>query len=95
MASRFWHLFQPDEGHEGAVRASLDAAHEVLNFAAHPHFERFMEWLQKEWDKPKAISDHNKLVEQVTRENTLKEVYQHLQTEIVSAQRLLESNKEQ
>ena len=89
------HLFRPDEGQDKAIRASLAEAHDILNFAQEPHFEKFMAWLRKEWERPKVIADHVKLIEQVARENAFKEVHQHLHSEIASARRLLESQKEQ
>lgn len=76
------------------IRASLNDAHEVLNFAQHAHFEKFMGWLRAEWERPKVINDHVKLIEQVARENTLKEVYHHLNSQIEQARRLLANQRE-
>ena len=93
--SRFWHLFQPDKEDDDAFRASLADAHEILNFAQSPYCARLQEWLRSQWERPKDMGDHDKLVEQIARENTLKEVYRHLNAEIRLAQRVVDSQKEQ
>jgi len=52
----------------------LNSANELLDFSATPYYAKFIEWLEREANRPMKVGDHMVMIQSAVRANTLKEI---------------------
>jgi hypothetical protein len=78
---------------EEATEPVEDASH-IVAFGNMSEYERLMEWLQAEAERPVPMGDHLMLAAGVARSNTLREVRNHLKVRLRNAVALMQRHRE-
>ena len=64
---------------------ALEHAHQLIEFSRMPYFATFMDYLEREGDKPLVLSDQVSTIVSGARANTFKEIRNRLRREIAQA----------
>ena len=96
MSSRWVNWFsEEDTSAAGAEFAqALQQAHECLQVAEMPWFQRYIEKLDAESSRPGVIGDHVDMIASVARSNALRQMRSLLLDEIAKARTFVQSAKE-
>lgn len=93
--SWFADYFKTDEREEKDARAELvEQASAILAFADLPYFRSYCDWLDQQANRPLPVGDHMEMVKVAVRSNTLREIRQHLLSEVAAAKRALAAERE-
>lgn len=68
-----WFRREEDDEQE-RLRVQVEVARERISFSSHPEYEKLMDWLSAEIDRPGVIGDHGTMLASMGRVNGLKEV---------------------
>jgi len=73
----FADFFNPFRRRVGEVDPDIEQINksaEVLEFAATPYYQKYIDWLYREATKPFIIGNHSDMIQSAVRANTLREI---------------------
>lgn len=89
------HLFREEPDEPAFDTAVLGKAQNVLDFAAAVYYKEFESWLEEGAYRKIAVSgNHLEMAAEIARQNTFKEVRDHLRRKISEANRTVAHSRE-
>lgn len=73
----------------------VNAINEMLDFAATSYFPKYIQWLEKEANRPLLVGDHMQMIQSAVRANTLREIRDTLVKRVEQARAAMADDEEQ
>lgn len=86
-------FFREEDGPDPDLK-EIQAAQEILSFAQHPYYEKFLEELDRDAGAPLAVGNHMDMIQAAVRSNTLREIRSRLANRVKRAEAALTEIRE-